>query len=100
MCKQFKLAQCVLSFNLFLSISHRDPDKFQTTSNEAYNLVRQTTAVEAEYDIPQNIPPPPPPGLPPPPLLEIHSMNQCDITLNLFFLSVCAIHISACFLIV
>ena len=52
----------VLSFNQFLSISHRDPDKFQTTSNEAYNLVRQTTAVEAEYEIPQNIPPPPPPS--------------------------------------
>ena len=45
---------------------YRDPDSFQTTSNEAYNVVKRQTGrgggtaetVEDEYEIPQNLPPP------------------------------------------
>ena len=57
---------------LFLPVTsqYRDPDSFQTTSNEAYNVVKRQTGrgggggggggevVEGEYEIPQNLPPP------------------------------------------
>ena len=51
-----------------LSYSYRYPEMFQTTSNEAYRVVKRQTgrggegetaeAVEGEYENPQNLPPP------------------------------------------
>ena len=49
-----------------MTSQYRDPDSFQTTSNEAYNVVKRQTGrgggggevVEGEYEIPQNLPPP------------------------------------------
>ena len=51
-----------------MTSQYRDPDSFKTTSNEAYNAMKQTgrggggggraEAVEGEYEIPQNLIPP------------------------------------------
>ena len=41
-------------------VLYRDPDTVRTVTNEAYNVVKQTsgTANEAEYETIPNIPPP------------------------------------------
>ena len=53
MCKSPHMKHCEM-----ISILSRDPDQLQTTSNEAYNVVRGTgTAAEDEYEVPQNYPP-------------------------------------------
>ena len=43
MCKSHKLKHCVLSFYIPVTFQYRDPDSFQTTSNEAYNVVKRQT---------------------------------------------------------
>ena len=52
------LLYCMLPLLSAVPCLTRDPDQLQTTSNEAYNVVRGTgRTVEAVYEIPQNIPP-------------------------------------------
>ena len=43
MCKSHKLKYCVLCFYIPVTSQYRDPDSFQTTSNEAYNVVKRQT---------------------------------------------------------
>ncbi|CAI8013811.1 hypothetical protein GBAR_LOCUS8703 [Geodia barretti] len=41
------------------AVAYVDPDQLQTTSNEAYNVVRGTgRTAEDDYEVPQNLPPP------------------------------------------
>ena len=64
MSKPLQLMHTVFSANYF---THSDPDKFQTTSNEAYNVVGGRAGSgrvgESQYETPQ-VPPGPTPSLP------------------------------------
>jgi hypothetical protein len=43
----------------FSEPTYADPDQLQTTSNEAYNVVRGTgRTAEDDYEVPQNLPSP------------------------------------------
>ena len=69
----------------------RDPDKFQTTSNEAYNAVQRPGGAGGDYGggfLFQErafLPPPHPPSLPLP-LLETPYMNLCNTVSVLFII--------------
>ena len=62
MSKPLQLIHTVFSA---ISLTHSDPDKFQTTSNEAYNVVRGRAGSgrvgESQYETPQ-VPPGPTPS--------------------------------------
>ena len=83
MSKPLQLMHTVFSA---ISLSHSDPDKFQTTSNEAYNVVGGRASSgrvgESQYETPQ-VPPGPTPSPPPPPPpsqpLLLKTMNQCEL---------------------
>ena len=61
MSKPLQLAHTVFSA---ISLTHSDPDKFQSTSNEAYNVVGGRAVIgrvgESQYETPQ-VPPGPTP---------------------------------------